>query len=809
VLALPIDAFIPRITDAVRQKRALVLTASPGFGKTTRVPPALAADGPVIVLQPRRVAARSMARRVAEEQGWTLGREVGWHVRFERKFGADTRVLFATEGILTARFQQDPRLAGFRTIVLDEFHERSIHADLGLALARQAWRARGDLRLVIMSATLQTAAVASFLGGCAEIAVPGQIHPLEIDYRPGQGVAAAAGEIARETQGSVLCFLPGAPEINRIMADVRAAVGRDVDVVPLHGSLTADEQDRALTQSPAPGARRVILATNIAETSLTVPGVRGVVDAGYQKVARFDPDRGIDSLETERIPLDAADQRAGRAGRLGPGRVRRLWDQSDRLRPHGEPEIHRVDLSETILDILAWGGDPRAFEWFDPPAAERVDAALRLLEQLGAVQAGKVTPLGARMQRVPLHPRLARMLLESRASRDIALACAVLSERHSSPKHPATTTSDLLSAIDNEYSLPSHARDVARRLADIAKEAIDPQPGAAAPRETAFLRAIFTGYPDRVARRRGGSSSTKFLLASGHGAVLGRESGVRDAPFIVAIDVQAGRRVEIAEATIRIASAIDPSWLEPTDVRVVHLFEESGRVRAVERTYYGEIVMAERPAAIDPLEAGRLLADAYLARGLSESDRQLLRRMRFAGVPSDDRDVHALIAAAAAGRQSLDDIDLGASIDRATARQIDRHAPEAIPVPSGRTARLEYRDDGTVSAAVKLQELFGLAESPRLGPRGEPVVFELLAPNGRPVQTTRDLRSFWNTTYQDVRKELRGRYPKHPWPEDPWTAPATARAKPTARARPAVRSKPAAPAKPAARPKPPARAKRR
>ena len=806
MVTLPIDEYIPRIVETVRRTRAAIVSAAPGAGKTTRVPPALAADGPVLVLQPRRVAARSMARRVADEQGWTLGSEVGWHVRFERKFGAATRVLFATEGILTARLQQDPLLAGFRTIVLDEFHERSIHADLGLALARQAWRARADLRLVVMSATLQGDAVAAFLGGCAEITVPGRIHPVDVEYRSGQGLAAAAAEIARDAEGSILCFLPGAPEINRVMADVRAAVGRDIDVVPLHGSLTPDEQDRALAAGPA---RRVILATNIAETSLTVPGVRAVIDTGYQKVARFDPDRGIDSLETERIPLDAADQRAGRAGRLGPGRVRRLWEQADRLRPTGEPEIHRVDLSDTVLDVLAWGGDPRAFEWFDAPPPDRVDAALRLLEQLGAVSSGKVTPLGARMKRIPLHPRLARMLLESRASRDIALACALLSERHSSPKHPATTTSDLLSAIDNEYSLPSHARDVARRLSDIAKEAIEPTAGPAAPRETEFLRAIFTGYPDRVAKRRGGASSTKFLLASGHGAALGRESGVRNAQYIVAVDAQAGRRGEIAEATIRIASAIDPAWLEPTGVRVEHVFEEPAKVRAVERTYYGELVLSERPAAVDPLEAGRLLADAYLARGLQETDVQLLRRMRFAGLPSETSDVHAMIAAAAAGRQSLDEIDLRGSLDRTVARELDRHAPETIAVPSGRTARLEYRDDGTVAAAVKLQELFGLAESPRLGPRSEPVVFELLAPNDRPVQTTRDLKSFWNTTYQDVRKELRGRYPKHPWPDDPWTAPPTARAKPRAASTASGKPRAASAASGKSRAAAPARAKPR
>ena len=778
----PVDEFLPEILAAVRSHRALILSAAPGAGKTTRVPPALAVDGSVIVLQPRRVAARAMARRIADERGWTLGREVGWHVRFERTFTADTRVLFATEGILTARLQQDPLLSAFTTVVLDEFHERSIHADLGLALARQAWRARDDLRLVIMSATLQADPLAAFLDDCPRVVVPGRLHPIEIDYRPGQALGQAAAELLRETSGSVLCFLPGAPEINRAAAEVRAAIGGAADVVPLHGSLPADAQDLAIAEGLR---RRVILATNIAETSLTVPGVTAVIDAGLQKVARFDPDRGIDSLETERIPADAAAQRAGRAGRLGPGRARRLWDRADRLRPYGEPEIHRVDLSEAVLDVLAWGGDPRTFEWFDSPAPDRIAAAVTLLEQLGAVRDGRVTEIGARMQRIPVHPRLARMLIESRGLREVALACALLSERHAAPRHPAKTASDLLSAVDDPHGLPPHVRDVGDRLARIAGDRDRDEEASGRNRDRTFLRAIFAGYPDRVARRRE-RGSPRFLLASGHGAVLGRESGVLDAEFIVAIDVQAGKRGEGVEATIRIASAIEADWLRRGrhesssheshglhGLRTEHVFDAAAdRVRAMERTYYGAIPIAERPAPVDPEIASGLLAEAYLARGWSEADTQLLRRMRFAELPVDPA---ALVAAAAFGRRSIDDVDLRSVVASVGGRDVDRLAPDTIAVPSGRTARLIYQEDGSVVAAVKLQELFGLAESPRLGPRQVPIVFELLAPNGRPVQTTRDLRSFWDTTYQEVRKALRGRYPRHPWPEDPWTAPPTAR----------------------------------
>lgn len=774
VIDLPIDPYLPQIVDEVRRHRALVLSAAPGAGKTTRVPPALAVDGPVIVLQPRRVAARSMARRIAAERGWTLGREVGWHVRFERRFEADTRVLLATEGILTARLQQDPLLSAFTTIVLDEFHERSIHADLGLALSRQAWRARDDLRIVVMSATFDPGPVAAFLDGCPSVAIPGRAHPITIDYRPAQPLAAAVVDLMGEADGSLLCFLPGAGEIARALPDVRAAIGGRADVLPLHGSLPADEQDAAAGESMRP---RVILATNIAETSLTVPGVTAVVDTGLHKIARYDEDRGIDSLELERVPADSAAQRAGRAGRISPGRVRRLWDETDRLRPHGDPEIHRVDLSDAVLDILAWGGDPLAFEWFERPLPGRLQAALTLLEALGAVHRGRVTALGDRMKRQPLHPRLARMLIAGGGRRPVALACALLSDRRAAPPHPATTTSDLLAAVDDERALPSHVRDVATRLEQLAHDAGLPPP---MPDEADLRRAIFAAYPDRVARRRA-PGSPRFLLASGHGAALGRESGVRDAEFIVAVDVQAGRRGENAEAVIRIASAVDREWLQ-TEQRLAHEFDAAaGRVRAIARDCYGAIVVAERFVSPDLETAARLLADAFRSRPRSERDTQILRRIRFAELAVDE---DALIEAAAAGRLALADVDLDQALTSMPgstgplSRDLDRLAPDAIVVPSGRAARLRYEEDGSVVAAVKLQELFGLVESPRLGPRRQPVTFELLAPNGRPVQTTRDLRNFWNTTYREVRKELRGRYPRHPWPEDPWTALPTARAKP-------------------------------
>ena len=759
---LPIDPYLPAIRDALIPRRAVVVTAAPGAGKTTRVPPVLAPDGPVIVLQPRRLAARAIARRIASEQGWTIGDEVGWQVRFERRFSARTRVLLATEGILTARLQQDPLLSAFRTIVLDEFHERSIHADLGLALARQAWLARDDLRVVVMSATLETSAVSTFLDGCPVIDVPGRLHPVSVSYCPGESLTDVAVMALGSTRGTVLGFLPGAAEIARAVADVRARLGAGADVVPLHGSLTPDEQDRALEE---PRERRVVLATNIAETSLTVPRVTAVIDTGLEKVARYDPARAIDSLDVERIAADSAAQRAGRAGRVAAGRVYRLWSETDRLRPHHDPEIHRVDLSAAALAVLSWGGDPRAFEWFEPPSVDAVDAALALLARLGAVVDGAITPLGRELQKLPVHPRLARMLIDAGGSADVARACALLSERHLAPRHPPATSSDLLSAIEDERTLPRHVRDVADQLARLASRA--PAPARAHPSyagERAFRHALFAGYADRVARRRA-AGSPRFLLASGHGAILGPESGVHDAEFVVAIDVQAGRRGEGSEARIRVASAVDEAWLKPTGRAIDHVFDAAtGVVRATERIYYDALALAERPARVDPAEASRLLAQEYVRRGPQPEDAQLLRRLRFAGLPHE---FEALAIAASAGRSSIADVDLARALPDATLRQLDRLAPETLRLPRGRTVRLEYRDDGAVVASIKLQEVFGLAESPRLGPRQEPVTFSLLAPNGRPVQTTKDLRSFWERTYAEVRKELRGRYPKHEWPEEP------------------------------------------
>jgi ATP-dependent helicase HrpB len=695
-VALPVDAYVDDIVAHAARERFAVVVAPPGSGKTTRIPPALTRLGATILLQPRRVAARALARRIAFERGWTIGEEIGWQIRFERRFSARTKLLVATEGILTARLQSDPLLSDFRVVVLDEFHERSIHADVALALAKQAAESRDDLSIIVMSATIDASAVSRYLHDARIFEIEARRFPIDVRYRPSGSIRDALAD----TRGDVLCFLPGAREIERARGEL---AGVDAVVLPLHGQLPVDEQERAL----APASRRkIILATNVAETSLTVEGVTDVIDTGLHKILRFDPESGVDHLVTERVSLDSADQRAGRAGRTSPGRAIRLWDARDILHPHREPEIRRVDLASAVLDLIAWGGDPRTFDWFEAPLADRLDAAIELLTQLGAIENMKLTSLGDEIRRYPLHPRLARLIIAADGDERAIAIAAALSEGVRLTRSE-TTDSDAFPIAD------SAPREIVRELKRFcvapailpASASRKPSPARLpAPHRIDLLRAIFLAYPDRVAQRRE-ARSERLLLASGSGATLARESGVREGEFLVALEL-AGTG---GEALVRMASRVEREWLMPTKRETVTI-----GTKIVERAMYGAIVLHEQTAG------------------------------RIAGVTQKPE------------RPKFD-------------------GPESIDLPSGRKARLEYREDGSIFAAVKLQELFGLAETPRVGPRQTPVTFELLAPNGRPVQVTRDLRSFWNGAYQQVRKELRARYPKHPWPDDPWTATPTHR----------------------------------
>jgi ATP-dependent helicase HrpB len=707
---LPVDRYLESIVELVRAEKRAVIVAPPGAGKTTRIPPALTALGRTIVLQPRRVAARALARRIAEERRWTLGEEIGWQIRFERRFHAKTRLLVATEGILTARLQADPLLSDFDVVVLDEFHERSIHGDLALALVQQAAASRDDLAVVVMSATMDPEPVAAFLGDAKVITIEARTHPIDTRYLPNASMSEAIRDVARDAKGHILCFLPGAREIERTRLDVVNILGLP-NVLPLHGALDVDAQERALAPSRE---RKIILATNVAETSLTVEGITDVIDSGLQKVLRFDANTAVDHLVLEQISRDSADQRAGRAGRTGPGRATRLWDERMILRAQREPEVRRVDLASPALDVFAWGGDPRTFEWYERPPEHRIESAIELLRRLGAIEGRKLTPLGEKLRAMPLHPRLARVLLDG--GENALRVVALLSEDVRN-----IGSGDALALADS--ARVDHA---VRELARFAKGSGD------------VRKALLAGFPDRVAMRRE-PGSLRLLLSSGTGAVLAKESGMHGGDFLVALDVSGG-----SESLVRIASVVEKEWLAPTHEDVVHTIRDDGKVRATKRVWYGSILLREVNVPVDPIEAHRLQEE----HARKNIDPDLARRLAFAG------------------------LEFGADT-----RRLQQLAPERIDLPSGRTAKLDYQDDGSVVASVKLQELFGLADTPKIGPRQVPVTFALLSPAGRPVQVTRDLRSFWNGAYQEVRKELRARYPKHPWPDDPWTAKATHRTK--------------------------------
>ncbi|HYC62909.1 MAG TPA: helicase-related protein, partial [Thermoanaerobaculia bacterium] len=477
---LPVDGLIDRVVSLVRTERRAVIVAPPGAGKTTRIPPALTALGRTILLQPRRVAARTLARRIAFERGWNMGEEIGWQIRFERRFSDRTKLLVATEGILTARLQSDPLLSDFNVVILDEFHERSIHADLALALVKQAADTRDDLAVVVMSATIDAAPVAQFLGAQV-LEIDARRHPIEIRHAD-LPMVRAIEQVARDAKGHILCFLPGAREIE----EVRRAIP---NALPLHGSLPVEQQELALAPSRE---RKIILATNVAETSLTVEGVTDVIDSGTHRTLRFDPNTAVDHLVLEQISLDSADQRAGRAGRTAPGRALRLWDERMILRPQREPEVRRVDLASAVLDIIAWGGDPRTFEWFERPPGYRIDAAIELLRRLGVTDSRSA----AELRRIPLHPRLARVLLDGGEA--AVRVCALLSEDvRNIGSGDALTLADSprLDFAVRELSrhAPKHKRDV--------------------------RRALLAGYPDRVAMRRE-PNSLRLLLSSGTGAAL-------------------------------------------------------------------------------------------------------------------------------------------------------------------------------------------------------------------------------------------------------------------------------------------------
>ena len=817
LISLPIDDALPAVIDALRAHGACVVVAAPGAGKTTRVPPAVldaglarlagGEGGRVVMLQPRRVAARAAAHRIASERGVSLGDEVGYRIRFENRTSAKTRIEVVTEGLLTRRLQTDPFLEGVGCVILDEFHERSLHADLGLSLLDDVrCQARDDLRIVVMSATLDPGPVAAFLDDCPIVDVPVRKYPVEVIYdvrssdrRPADRAADAARR-ALDREGHVLVFLPGVGEIERTRA---ALDGADADVLPLHGRLSGDTQDRALR----PQARaKIVLATNIAETSVTIDGVRTVIDTGLARVPRFDPAIGLTRLERGPISRASADQRAGRAGRTGPGVCRRLWTLDDhRQRPDAErPEIRRADLARTALELRAWGVDPLTFRWFEAPEPAqlaRADALLRMLDAVGDVG---ITPLGQTLLTLPLDPRVARVVVEGHAAGCLtaaATAAAIITERDIFRAPPdVVADSDLqlrLDALagcigDLDARAVGGVRRVRDQLVRVAIGALGRPRRDEVPDTATLHRSLRAGFPDRVAQRRA-PRSDRFRLAGGGGARLDPRSAVRDAPFVLAVAMDAGRRGERAEHVIRIAAAVDPASLPTT--RAVETRFDSDRERVVQRrvTRYLDLVLDESHSAdaTDPTEISQALAAAVALRPqaafrLNRDVETWLARLRslaawmpeldlptFAELdgPGETTDVLRSLCAGARSFAELRRLDLRHALDgwltHARRTALARHAPEHFALPSGRRGRLTYDPPNPPVLSATVQAMFGLFETPTVADGRVKVLVHLLAPNQRPVQVTQDLASFWRNTYPQVRKDLRGRYPKHAWPENP------------------------------------------
>jgi ATP-dependent helicase HrpB len=782
-------------------------------------------DRTIVMLEPRRLATRAAAHRLAQLLGEDVGQTVGYRMRGDSRVGQRTRIEVVTEGVLTRRLQRDPTLDGIGIVVFDEFHERSLDADLGLALTLQTQTlVRDDLRLLVMSATLDGAPVAELLGGAPIITSEGRAFPIDTRYvepRPGTrmeaAVTAAVTAAVRDETGDVLVFLPGAAEIHRVRASLEERSLESVVVLPLYGAVSQEQQDRALRPDPD-GRRKVVLATSIAETSLTIDGIRIVVDCGLARVPRFSPRTGMTRLETVRVSRSSADQRRGRAGRLGPGVCIRLWPEHENshLPAHAPPEITSADLAPLALDLAAAGiTDPLELKWLDPPGAAPFAQATELLRELNVIDdAGHVTAHGRDVRALPLHPRLAHMLVRARESRSVRLAselAALLSERDVLRTSGGPIDADIghrLEVIRREHTASVGVggsevdRDVLRRVRNEV-DRLARQMNAPA-KEAASLDAgplLALAYPDRVAQRRPGERS-RFILRNGRGAELLGAQSLAMSAYIVAAELDDQRpesRVFLA-ASISLDQIRDAFADQITNEDVVEFDDASSTVQARRRERLGAIVLRDT-ALPDP--DPRLVREAMLGaihkRGIaalpwSDAATRMRERIAFVGMHSDnwpDVSDSALVerlddwlAPALDGVRRWTDlarIDFVAALqgllDWRQRRELDSLAPTHIEVPSGSRIGVDYSDPASPVLAVRIQEVFGLAESPRLANGRVPVTMHLLSPAHRPVQVTRDLAGFWRTSYFDVRKDLRGRYPKHDWPENPLVATATRRTK--------------------------------
>ncbi|OOG28732.1 ATP-dependent helicase HrpB [Thioalkalivibrio denitrificans] len=814
---LPVEDCLPGLLQALETKGLAVLQAPPGAGKTTRVPLALLEavhtgrlGGPgILMLEPRRLAARAAARRLAWHLGEKPGHTIGLTTRLDRVGGPDTRVEVVTEGILTRRLQRDPALQDIGIVIFDEFHERSLQADLGLALCLHARQLlRPDLGILVMSATLDTAGVAALLGGAPVIESRGRSFPVDIRYGgpapDARSIAAPVTQAVRaaltEQSGSILVFLPGQREIEATARALEAQADSSTHILPLYGQLAPEAQDAAIRPAP-PGQRKVVLATDIAETSLTIEGIRVVVDAGFARKPVFDPRTGLTRLETVPISRASADQRCGRAGRLEPGVCIRLWSEEAhaRLPARTTPEILSADLAPLALTLACWGADADELAWLDPPPAAALSQAHDLLRDLGALDAaGRPTAHGRALEALGTHPRLAHMLLRARdlgLGRTACVLTALLEERDPLPAGAGADLRLRMRLAAGDRSGPGVAQGALRRIRTLAARRagqleLDPREAVDAD-STGLLLAL--AYPDRIALRREGIDG-RFLLSGGRGARMREGEDLQACECLVAAVLDDTGR----DALIRLAAPLERSRLEDelagsiTEEDILAWDESIQGVVAQRARRLGALRLGSRPLqAADPQAVTDLLVQAIHDRGLrclpwAPDSERLRQRMAFARVLEPeggwpDVSNEALLNGLAdwlgpsmAGMSRLDHLarlDLVAALqgllDWRQLKRLDAIAPTHLTVPSGSRLRIDYSDPHAPVLAVRIQEIFGLMETPRVGDGRVPLTLHLLSPARRPVQVTRDLAGFWARTYAEVKKDLKGRYPKHHWPDDP------------------------------------------
>ncbi len=835
IASLPIHDVLPTLCEALASSPAAVLSAPPGSGKTTAAPLVLLQQPwlrgqTILMLEPRRLAVRASAVRMAELLGEKVGQCVGYRVRFDSQVSKQTRIEVVTEGILTRRLQQDPELKGVGLVIFDEFHERNLHADLGLALFLDIVQGlRDDLRLLVMSATLDTAAVSSLLGDVPVVSGDGQSFPVDIQYldaapkkRMAEAAAKAVRQAVSEQQGDILVFLPGVGEIRRVDELLHNTLP-GVEICPLYGDLSQGAQDRAIRPHPQ-GHRRVVLATAIAETSLTIEGISTVVDAGWSRLPRFDPNTGLTRLETVRVSRAAADQRAGRAGRLAPGVCYRLWTPSiqSTLQAHTAPEILDADMAPLALELAQWGVmAPAQLSWLDAPPTGAYAQAQDLLKRLGALDGqGRITAAGRRMTMLALHPRLAHMLLQAEAAGQGDLAAdlaALLSERDLIPR-----TMGQIKPVDIEQRLQllrcwreRGARAVTamggdaracRRVDQLScqyRRSLESK-GKPATDGVSIGALLANAYPDRIAQLRAASSSS-YLLSSGRGAALPEGDTLSSCDYLVAAQLDAGT----SEGRIFLAAPVALSELRHEQKSHIKMFSSvqwDNREQAVSsraEECLGALILACRPIKkADPEAICRAMLEGIRQMGISVlpwNDALRDWQMRVLSLRHWQPDkgwpdvsdkvltetVEDWLSPWLAGisrKSHLQRLDLEAILSGSLVwekqQALKQGAPTAIQVPSGSRKRLTYQPGEPPVLAVRLQEMFGLADTPTVCWGQVPVVLHLLSPAQRPIQITQDLRGFWERTYVEVKKELKGRYPKHYWPDDPWNAKPTARAKP-------------------------------